>query len=129
MGVANAVAGRNIPEEKGEYFGRAFEHFIFTELNAHRSYSELAYDIRFWRTKTGLEVDFVLGDGEVAIEVKGAQRVDSRDLNPLVAYMEEYSPKRAYVVCNEKTRRIQKGITIIPWKEFLRELWGQSIIS
>ena len=28
--------------------------------------------MRYWRTKSGLEVDFVLGrDAEVAIEVKG----------------------------------------------------------
>jgi predicted AAA+ superfamily ATPase len=33
-----------------------------------------------WRTKSGLEVDFVLGEGEVALEVKGTSRVDPSDL-------------------------------------------------
>jgi predicted AAA+ superfamily ATPase len=129
VGVANAITKRNITEEKGELFGQAFEHFIFMELNAHRSYSDLLYDINFWRTKTGLEVDFILGGGEVAVEVKGVRRVDSRDLSPLLAFMDEYSPRKAFVVCNENLRRIQKGITIIPWREFLRDLWAGAIIS
>ena len=46
------------------------------EILAHRSYRAVDYDIHFWRTKAGLEVDFVLGRGEVAIEVKGSSRVD-----------------------------------------------------
>jgi hypothetical protein len=33
--------------------------------------------------RAGAEVDFVLGQGEVAIEVKGTARVDDRDLRPL----------------------------------------------
>ncbi len=129
VGVATTITKQRINEEKGEWFGQAFEHFIFTELNAHRSYSELLYDIHFWRTKTGLEVDFILNSGEVAIEVKGTDRVDPRDLKPLMTFMEEYTPRHAYVVCNEKTKRTQKGITIIPWKEFLQDLWKGAIIS
>jgi predicted AAA+ superfamily ATPase len=50
------------------------------EIAAHKSYSELDYEINFWRTKSGMEVDFVLGGGEVAIEVKCTYRVDRRDL-------------------------------------------------
>ena len=37
------------------------------EIQAHRSYRELGYGVHFWRTKTGFEVDFILGDGEVAV--------------------------------------------------------------
>jgi len=42
------------------------EHFILMEILAHRAYRELDYDVNFWRTKSGLEVDFILGQGEVA---------------------------------------------------------------
>ncbi len=64
VGIAGGLTGRLIPEQKGEQFGRAFEHFILMEIMAHRSYSELDYEVNFWRTKTGLEVDFILGRGE-----------------------------------------------------------------
>ena len=128
VGVAGAVAKRGITEAKGEAFGQAFEHFIFLEMQAHSSYSELGYDIRFWRTKSGLEVDFILGDADVAVEVKGADRVDNRDFKPLSAFIDEYSPRQTYMVCNEKTRRIHNGVTVIPWREFLNDLWDGKII-
>ena len=87
------------------------------------------YNINFWRTKSGLEVDFILGRGEVAIEVKGTSRVDNRDFNALIAFTEQYSPRQAFMVCNEKTKRVHRGITVIPWKEFLQDLWGGEIIG
>ena len=75
VGVAGVITKRQIHNEKGELFGKAFEHFIFMELVAHRSYSETNYKIEFWRTKSGLEVDFIIGNGEVAIEVKGTTNI------------------------------------------------------
>jgi predicted AAA+ superfamily ATPase len=128
VGVAGIITKRKILEQKGELFGKAFEHFVFMELVAHCSYNELDYEINFWRTKSGLEVDFVLGRGEVAIEVKGTSRVDQRDLRSLTAFVEEYSPKKALVVCNEKEERLQGNIRIVPWRRFLENLWGGKII-
>jgi predicted AAA+ superfamily ATPase len=129
VGVAGALTKRKIQEEKGELFGQAFEHFILMEIHAHSSYSEVNYDINFWRTKSGLEVDFILGRGEVAIEVKGTSRVDNRDFNALGTFIQEYSPQKAFMVCNEKTKRVHKGITVIPWREFLQDLWSGEIIK
>jgi predicted AAA+ superfamily ATPase len=128
VGVAGTITKRKIQEEKGELFGQAFEHFILMEISAHSSYSEVNYDINFWRTKSGLEVDFILGRGEVAIEVKGTSRLDNRDFNALGTFIQEYSPQKAFMVCNEKTKRIHKGITVIPWREFLQDLWCGEII-
>ncbi len=128
VGVANFLTRRSPVGTRGDAFGRAFEHFIFTELVAHASYSGHHYDIRFWRTKSGLEVDFVLGDGEVALEVKGTDRVDHSDLRPIRTFAEEYSPRAAYVVCDEPAERLAGGIRITPWKEFLRKLWSDEIV-
>lgn len=129
VGVAGALTKRPISEARGELFGRAFEHFIFTEIVAHSSYSGLDYGIHYWRTKSGLEVDFILGDGEVAVEVKGTSYVDKRDLRPLFSFMDEYSLRRAIVVCNEKVDRVAGHIRILPWRRFLEELWEGRIIS
>jgi len=128
VGVAGIITKRKILEEKGESFGKAFEHFIFMELAAHLSYNDLDYEINFWRTKSGLEVDFVLGRGEVAIEIKGTSRVDQRDLRSLTAFAEEYSPKKALVVCNEREERLHGNIRILPWRHFLENLWEGKII-
>ena len=128
-GVAGAISRRQIMTEKGELFGHAFEHFIYMEMLAHSSYHELDYEINFWRTKSGQEVDFVLGRGEVAVEVKGTTRVDKRALRPIKTFIELYRPKKAFVVCNESEERVHAGISIMPWRLFLQRLWQDQIIS
>jgi predicted AAA+ superfamily ATPase len=129
VGVAGAITRRRIPQERGEQFGKAIEHFILMELLAHRVYSELNYDVNFWRTKSGLEVDFILGNGEVAIEVKGTSRADNADLRPLKTFIREYRPARAFVVCNESAARLHEDIRILPWHGFLKMLWNGEVIS
>ena len=127
-GVAGAITKQTIAEPKGEVFGKAFEHFIYLEILAHGSYHEIDYDINYWRTKSGLEVDFVLGGGEVAVEVKGTAMVDRRDLRGMKTFIEDYAPRQAIVVCNEREERVHSGIRIMPWRRFLEELWGDGIM-
>ena len=128
VGVAGTLTKRHIEEEKGELFGKAFEHFILMEIAAYNSYNEIDYKINFWRTKSGLEVDFVLGGGDVAIEVKGATLIEKRDLQPMNAFIEEYSPRKALVVCNEMEERVHGRIRIMPYRNFLRDLWEGKVV-
>lgn len=129
VGVAGIITHRHLEDLRGEAFGKAFEHFLLMEILAYRSYSDSDFDIHFWRTKTGLEVDFILGDGEVAVEAKGSPRVDPSELRPLRGFAEEFKPRKALLVCNERARRLTGGIHLVPWKEFLADLWDGKIIS
>lgn len=128
VGIAGAVTQRRLEEERGESFGKAFEHLLLMELLAYRSYTERDFPIHFWRTKSGLEVDFVLGSGEVAVEAKGSSRVDSTDLKPLKAFVEEHKPAKALLVCNEKAERLSDKVRILPWRSFLSDLWEGKVI-
>jgi len=128
VGVAGGIINRHLSVERGELFGKAFEHFIFMELVAHASYSDLNYNINFWRTKSGLEVDFVLGDGEIAVEVKGKSYVDRTELRGIRAFAEEHHPRESIVVCNESAPRLVEGIRVLPWREFLVALWHGEIM-
>lgn len=128
VGVAGFLTKRVLRQERGEEFGRAFEHFILMEVLAYRSYQERGFEVRFWRTKSGLEVDFVLGDAEVALEIKGGPRVDSKDLRPLLAFSDEFAPKKSILVCNEKQERLHGKARILPWRKFLELLWEGKII-
>lgn len=128
VGVANYLRKRNIQEERGEEFGRAFEHFILMEILAYRSYSEKDFEINFWRTNTGLEVDFILAGGEITLEVKGTSRINKKEFNAIKVFDKEYSPKRNIIVCNEKVKRLHSKIEVIPWGQFLQELWSGDIL-
>ncbi|MBW2657074.1 MAG: ATP-binding protein, partial [Deltaproteobacteria bacterium] len=70
IGLANYLA-RRTPKIGTPEFGHSFEHYILMELKAYQAYCNPELDIRYWRTSTGFEVDFILGDMNVAIEVKG----------------------------------------------------------
>jgi predicted AAA+ superfamily ATPase len=126
VGVASYITKRKIVDTSGDGFGRAFEHFIYMELYAYRAYSNKEFSINFWRTKTGQEVDFIL-DGEIAIEVKSG-RIDQKQLRHLKFFNQEYKPRAAFIVSNEKNKRVIGDITIIPWAEFLALLWSGKII-
>ena len=128
VGVAGYLSNRVISECKGESFGHAFEHFILMELWAHRVYTEKDYEVRFWRTKAGYEVDFILGDGEVAVEVKGTSRVDRGDLKAIRAFAAERPSCKCIVVCNETSPRQHENITLLPWRNFLTQLWAGEIL-
>jgi predicted AAA+ superfamily ATPase len=128
IGIANTLLKRGKIEAGNEAFGKAFEHFICNELVAHSHYSGLNYNISYWRTASQLEVDFILGENDAAIEVKSTANVTERDLRGLKAFLEEYSVKHAIVVSNDPQPRKSGKIRILPWKNFLDELWEGNII-
>lgn len=133
VGVANYLSQREIVSLKGVEAGRAFEHYVLMELTAYKGLKEKRYEISYWRTKTGLEVDFILGRADVAIEVKLNSKVSPQELKGLAAFCEEHKPEKAYVVSqDQRSRKIQLDgkydVTILPWKDFLEKLWAGKII-
>lgn len=128
VGVANYLKRREIQLLKGDQAGEAFEQFILMELTAYIGLQELDLPIQYWRSKNGLEVDFILGDGALAIEVKLSATPDASDIKGLRAFCDDYQPKHALVVCQAARRRFlecDNGVTIeiLPWQDFLEQLW------
>jgi predicted AAA+ superfamily ATPase len=128
VGIANYLLKRGRIEIGSEAFGNALEHFIYQELYAHSSYSDLNYSISYWRTTSQIEVDFILGNHEVAVEVKGTNNVQSRHLKGLKSFSEEYKVKKLVIVSNDPMERSIGDITILPWNLFLKKLWAGEII-
>ena len=130
VGVAGHLTRRGNVAPRSELFGRALEHLIFMEVTAHSSYSGLKYPVAYWRTASQIEVDFVLGDHEVALEVKGVEAAQEQHARGLRAFSEEYATKRRILVtCDTRSRRLEDGIDVLPWKEFLQQLWAGHIMS
>jgi len=129
LGLANFLLKRGQILPRSEAFGKAFEHFIYQELAAHSPYSGLHYPISYWRTASQLEVDFVLGDHQVAIEVKGTEQAASHHGRGLKAFGEEYKTKHSIIVSMDPKPRVVNGIAILPWEIFLKRLWADEIIE
>jgi predicted AAA+ superfamily ATPase len=133
VGIANHLAHQALLDLKGLVAGRAFEHYIFMELTAYKGLRRKSFEISYWRTKLGLEVDFILGKALVAIEVKLSTQVYQEDLKGLIAFCEEHDKAQAYVVSQDPRPRDLKVneqliIRILPWEIFLKKLWADEII-
>ena len=128
VGIVNSLLSRGKIEHGTELFGKAFEHFIYQEIYAHSRYSEKEYPIYYWRTASQLEIDFVLGDHEVAIEIKATEQAHTRHLKGLKAFAEEYETKKLILISNDPLPRLVDNILILPWKVFLERLWNGEII-
>ncbi len=123
------LTGRGDVSPGSELFGRAFEHFIWMEITAHSAYSEKFYPLSYWRTSSQLEVDFVLGDAQIAVEVKSTEAAGPEHLRGLRAFKEEYPEARCLLVSRDsRARRTEDGILILPWEEFLKNLWGDAVL-
>jgi predicted AAA+ superfamily ATPase len=133
VGVANYLSKQSVMALQGDIAGKSFEHFIFMELTAYIGLMRKRTAIQYWRTKTGLEVDFILGDALVAIEVKITKQVYQQDLKGLIAFCEEYPKAKGIVVSQDLKPRVltinkNMSLTILPWEDFLNQLWDGQIV-
>lgn len=128
IGVVHALTGElSVPQHTAAY-GKAFEHLVWQELSAYQKYLSRRSRLNFWRDLRGAEVDFVI-DGHVAIEVKASSLVHEKHLKGLHAItgQRDFPIHRRIVVCQEPHRRRMSGIDVIPYREFLEELWSGSL--
>lgn len=128
IGVANYLSRRQ-PLLGSPEFGKSFEHYILMELKAYQAYRNPDMPITFWRTSTGREVDFILGEKELAIEIKGSSRVHEGDTRSLSALAEDGPVKKLCLVCLEKQpRNLANNIQVLPWQMFLNQLWNNELL-
>lgn len=128
VGISNFLLKRGKIQPKTELFGKAFEHFVFQELIAHSHYSGKKYPISYWRTTNQIEVDFILGDHEISLEIKSADKVDGHHFKGLQAFAEEYKTKHSILVTLEEKPRKVGDILVLPWRMFLERLWSNELI-
>ncbi len=128
VGVTNYLSRRS-PRIGSPEFGKSFEHYLLMELMSYKAYRLPDLEVRFWRTSTSQEVDFILNEKVAALEIKGGGHVHEGDLRGLRALLDDGPVKRAIVVSLEKQRRrLHRNIEVIPWEEFLQELWDGEIL-
>lgn len=123
IGVANYLAKQK-PSQGTREFGKSFEHYILMEIKAYQSYKNPELPIYFWRTSTGQEVDFILGEKDLAIEIKSSKKVHEGDVRTLMALKEDGPVKKCVVVCLEPEAKILQGVEILPWRIFIERLWA-----
>jgi predicted AAA+ superfamily ATPase len=128
VGIAGFLLKRGRIEAGSEAFGKALEHFIYQEVYAYSHYSDRNFTVSYWRTTSQIEVDLILGEHEVALEVKSTNMINPRHLKGLKSFSEEYKAKKLIVVSTDPYPRQINDITVLPWNIFLEKLWSGEII-
>lgn len=130
IGLVNFLARRGKISSKSELFGKAFENWVHHELQCYKAYKSPDLDISFWRLSTGVEVDFILGQMEVAIEAKSSDKISADHLKGLRNIIEDHPKlKRRIIVSTEpRNRTTEDSIEILTPQYFVEQLWSGKII-
>ena len=129
VAIANHLLHRYPLQPGTDTYGHALEHLVIQELRAFLAYRCPFKRLSYWHTLDNkYEVDAIIGDAEVAIEVKSTVSVSSHDTKGLKAFGEEYPVAKRIIVCLEETPRLVNGIEVWPVSMFFKRLWDGKII-
>ena len=129
-GVARSLARRTrLPLESAER-GPLLETWVLHELRAWLQRSGLGGELAYWRTPSGVEVDFIWSHGKrhVAIEVKASARWRPEDSRGLEALEGELGLDGAVgVYLGDRALKAGK-VEVLPVLEFARRLGAGEVL-
>jgi predicted AAA+ superfamily ATPase len=130
VGIVNFLAKRKNLVPKSSDFGKAFENWVYHELKCYKSYMKNDLDLSYWALTTGVEVDFILNDMEIAIEAKSSDKITSDHLKNLKELKKDFPKIKSRIVVSmeKQIRTTDDGISILPYQEFIKRLWAGEII-
>ncbi len=114
-----------------EIDGSGLEGLVAQHLRAWIAYSNKTCNLYYWRTKSGVEVDFVLYGQDIfqAIEVKNSGRINSKMLKGLSAFQSDYPEAQALLLYRGNERLLINNILCLPCEQFLRNLIPGDLMS
>jgi len=126
VGIVNQMARRGTLQSASELYGKAFENWVFHELCARNAYSNAFAKLAYWRLPSGIEVDFIVNEMQLAIEAKATAKVTVDHLKGLGEVGRDHRGiKQRIIVCLERaSRKTDDGIWILPASEFCARLSG-----
>jgi uncharacterized protein len=123
-GVFRAIRPTGPLDQVTEIEGAALEGLIAQHLSAWKDYTANSHKLYYWRTRSGVEVDFVVYGalGLWAIEVKNTTRIHPQDLRSLNHFLQDYPMATALLLYRGTETLRQNNILIMPCEEFLQQL-------
>jgi len=123
-GVFQTLRPRGPLDRPEEISGAALEGLVAQHLRAWISYSDKKHDLYFWRSRGGLEVDFIVygESGIFAIEVKNSARVRQEDLRSLIEFRKDYPQCKTMLLYRGSEKLYLNHILCLPCEAFFKEL-------
>ncbi len=107
-----------------EIDGAGLEGLIAQHLRAWIAYGDKPCKLYYWRTKSGVEVDFILYGQDTfwAIEVKNSAKINNKMLKGLITFQEDYPEAQTLLLYRGNERSKIKNILCLPCEQFLHDL-------
>jgi predicted AAA+ superfamily ATPase len=123
-GIYRSLRPQGPLDRTTEMEGPALEGLVYQHLRAWNAYRGEPNKLYFWRTRSGVEVDFVLygEDGLWAFEVKNRKRIGPSDLRGLKSFREDYPEAELALIYRGRDRLKRDGILCLPCDTFLQSL-------
>ncbi|MGH7471435.1 MAG: DUF4143 domain-containing protein [Longimicrobiales bacterium] len=123
-GVYRSLRPRGPLDRPEEIEGAALEGLVAQHSRAWIGYSSGDFELSYFRTRAGTEVDFVVygAEGFWAIEVKNGAQIRARDLRSLRAFGQDYPEAELLFLYRGSERLNVDGVRCMPVEEFLRSL-------
>lgn len=124
VGVYLAIRPVGLLDNPEVVGGVALETVFFQNLRAINDHLGLGYNLYYYRTSAGVEVDFVLygRKGLLAFEIKSKKNITSKDVKSLRVFLHDYPMAKGYVVYGGNERRYIGNIKLIPHTDALMSL-------
>ena len=121
-GVYRALRPKGALDRTEEIDGVALEGLVNQHLRAWLDYSGERNALYFWRTRAGVEVDFVVYTPTdfVAIEVKNTAKIRRDDIAGLKAFRQDYPECRTLLLYRGNRQTVVDGVLAVPVERFLR---------
>lgn len=123
-GIYRTLRPKGILDQPQEIDDLVLETLVAQHLRAWLDYSKQEGVLFFWRTKSGLEVDFIIyGEiGFYAIEVKNSARIKPEDLRGLIEFQKDYPDCQCFLLYQGKEKLKKGDVLCLPIKDFLLKL-------
>ncbi len=123
-GVYRSLRPNFVLDKPSEIDGLCLEGLVAQHLRAWIDYTKAEHQLYFWRTKSGLEVDFIVfgSMGLWAIEVKNNQHIHPNDLTGLKHFKEDYPEAKTLLLYRGQDKLLKGDILCLPVEKFIQEL-------
>ncbi|MEN8236690.1 MAG: AAA family ATPase [Pseudomonadota bacterium] len=124
VGVYRRLRPSRVLDQREEIYGAALEGLVAQHLKAWCDYSGEQTELYFWRTSSGVEVDFILYGEKYfyALEVKAGANIHATDLRSLKTFHADYPECTPVALYGGNDRVEIDGILCLPVENFLRQL-------
>ena len=123
-GVYRAIRPTGPLDSGDEVGGIATESLVLSQLMANNDLLKLGYEVNYYRTATGVEVDFVLYGkrGLVAIEVKKSGKFKEEMISGLKRFKLDYPEAKLYLLYGGSQELYVNGVTVMSLEKALKEM-------